>query len=384
MNLAKQFRALLLMNLAGIRARIGLVCTIVVGVACAVGVLVSMLAMGAGARREAMVNVRPDRAILMSSNAQQPTQSSVPKDTVALIRSLPGIRRNAQGEPIVVALTLVNIAELGQLQFPIYGVTSGLTDYWPEFHLTSGRMFRPGLRELITSSKCARQFSDFAVGARRDMRGGAWLVVGHFDLGRTEGLCTVFTDSDTLLSSFGHNTYNQVNVMLQSAGSFGELTDAINADPALHVVARYEAEVVAESTRQLNGILNFVSYFVGSIMAIAATIGTANSLYAIVDGRRRELATLRAVGFNGAPIIASILSESMLLALPGALIGAWLAWFLFNGMSASPMGASFHLAVTRSLVYVGIAWALTIGALSGLLPAVRAARLSVTVALRAT
>jgi putative ABC transport system permease protein len=107
-------------------------------------------------------------------------------------------------------------------------------------------------------------------------------------------------------------------------------------------------------------------------------------LYAIVDGRRRELATLRAIGFNGAPIIASMLSESIFLALPGALIGALVAWLLFNGLHASPFGTSFRLAVTPSLALLGLGWALGMGVISGLLPAVRAARVPVTVALRST
>jgi putative ABC transport system permease protein len=136
--------------------------------------------------------------------------------------------------------------------------------------------------------------------------------------------------------------------------------------------------------QQLNGILSFVSYFVGSIMALAATIGAANSLYAIVDGRRRDLAILRAVGFSSLPIIASFLSESILLAVPGALIGALVAWLLFNGLLASPLGASFHMAVTPSLALLGLGWALCIGVIGGLLPALRAARVPVTVALRAT
>ena len=119
-------------------------------------------------------------------------------------------------------------------------------------------------------------------------------------------------------------------------------------------------------------------------MALAATIGAANSLYAIVDGRRRELAILRAVGFNSLPIVASVVSESILLALPGALIGALVAWLLFNGLLASPLGASFHMAVTPSLALLGLGWALCIGLIGGLLPALRAARVPVTVAMRAT
>jgi putative ABC transport system permease protein len=136
--------------------------------------------------------------------------------------------------------------------------------------------------------------------------------------------------------------------------------------------------------QQINGILNFVSYFVGSITALAATIGAANSLYAIADGRRRESAILRAVGFNSSPIIVSVVLESILLALPGALIGALVAWVLFNGLLASPFGASFHMAVTPALALLGLSWALCIGAIGGLLPALRAARVPVTAALRAT
>jgi putative ABC transport system permease protein len=387
MSVASEYLALLRMNLAGIPQRLGLVCTLVVGVTCAVAVLVSMLAMGAGARQEALGNVRPDHVILMNIDAQVPIQSSIPKNQIALIRTLPGIRRNAEGEPIAVAETLENIpaytkSDREQLAVPIYGVTSGLTDYSPELHLTSGRMFRPGLRELIASNTCVRQFPDFAVGDKRRMRGGEWLMVGNFDLGRAEGVCTVFADGNTILSSFGRTTYNEVNVVLQSPASFGDLTTALNANPSLRIGASYEAQVVAEETQQVNGILNFVSYFVGGIMALAATIGAANSLYAIVDGRRLELATLRAIGFGGVSIVASVLSESIILALPGALIGALLAWLFFNGLQASPLGTTIHLAVTASLAYLGVGWALSIGVLSGFLPALRAARVPVAIALQ--
>ena len=388
MRLAKQFGALLRMNLASIPERLGLVCTIVVGVTCAVGVLVSMLAMGVGARREAMGNVRPDHVILMSLDAQEPIQSSIPKDQFELIRLLAGIRRNAESAPIAVAESLVTIPVVSkvdrqQVTVQIVGVTPGLTDYAPELHLTSGRMFRPGLRELIASNTCVRQFADFAVGDQKRIRGGEWLVVGNFDLGRSEGTCTVYADADTTLSSFGRTTYNEVNVMLQSPASLRDLTAALNANPSLGVRARTEAQVVEDETRQVNGILNFVSYFIGGIMALAATIGAANSLYAIIDSRRLELATLRAMGFGGASIIASVLSESILLALPGALIGALLAWAFFNGLQASPLGTTIHLAVTASLAYLGVGWALSIGVLSGLLPALRAARVPVAVALQA-
>jgi putative ABC transport system permease protein len=386
MTLAKQFWALLRVNLLGIPARLGLVCTIVIGVACAVGVLVSMLAMGVGARQEAMGNVSPNRAILTSVDAPSPAQSNIAQDAASLIRGLPGIRRNSAGKPIVVYQVTVFVQARSKIDrtqtgFPVIGMTPGLRDYQPELHLTAGRMFNPGVHELIASNKCVRQYTDFGLGAKRHMRGGDWLVVGNFELAST--VCVVFADGDTILSAFGRNTYNQANVMLESPAAFATLASALKSNPSLHLKVQHEAEIFAQNMQQINGILNFVSYFVGSIMALAATIGAANSLYAIVDGRRRESAILRAVGFNSAPIIVAVVSESILLALPGALIGALVAWALFNGLLASPLGASFHMAVTPSLALLGLGWALCIGVIGGLLPALRAARVPVTVAMRA-
>jgi putative ABC transport system permease protein len=250
--------------------------------------------------------------------------------------------------------------------------------------LTSGRLFQPGLRELIASNKCTQQFTGFRVGDKRPMRGGEWIIVGNFDLGQTEGSCAVYADADTIMSAFGRTTFSQVHVMLRTEESFAELSRAIQANPALHLTVKHQAQVAEEDNRQLSGILNFVSYFVGTIMALAATVGAANSLYAIVDGRRRELATLRALGFDSGAIVASMLLESIVLALPGALLGALLAWLLFDGFLASPLGTSFRLAVTPALALLGLGWALAIGLFSGLLPAVRASRVPVTDGLRAT
>lgn len=388
MTLVKQFGALLRMNLASIPSRLGLVFTIVIGVTCAVGVLVSMLAMGTGAREEAMGNVRPDRVVLTTTDSQSAIQSSIPRETMASIRELPGIRKNAAGDPIVVGQVLVFVqargkADEGLIRFPIAGMSPGMLDYLPDLRMTAGRMFQPGLREMIASNKCAQQFKDFTAGDKRTLRGGEWSVVGNFSVGRSAGNCVVFADADTILSAFGRNTFNMVNVMLQSEATLPELERALEADPTLRVALKPEAQVREEQTRQVNGILNFVSYFVGSIMALAATIGAANSMYAIVDGRRRELATLRALGFDSVAIVASMLLESIVLALPGAVIGALLAWAFFNGLLASPFGTSFRLAVTPSLALLGLGWALGMGLLSGLLPAVRASRVSVTSGLRA-
>jgi putative ABC transport system permease protein len=376
------------MGVAGLPARLGLVLTIVVGVGCAVGVLVSMLAMGVGARREALGNARADRAVVLSIGALRPFQSSIPKDSVPLVGTLPGIRRNAAGKPIAVPEVIVFVqardrATGQRIGFPVVGMGAGLTDYLPELHLTAGRLFKPGLRELIANNLCVRKYANFAVGDKRALRGGDWPIVGNFNLGQAEGVCLVFGDAESIAGAFGRSTYNQVNVMLESAAAYTQLENALQANPSMHLEVKHEAEVAAEDTRQINGVLDFITYFVGSIMAVAATLGAANSLYAMVDGRRRELATLRALGFGSGAVVAAMLTESVLLAVPGAVLGAALAWLLFNGFAASPFGFSFHLAVTATTVGIGASWALLMGLVGGLLPSLRAARVPVTAALRA-
>jgi putative ABC transport system permease protein len=389
MRFIKQLLALIQMNLAGIPARLGPVLTLVLGVTCAVGVLVSMLAMGVGARRQALGNVNDSRVVLMSVGAQGPMQSDIPKDTTALIRDLPDIRRGANQEPIAVSMALIftgaeRKAGGARTYFPLTGVSSGFTDLMPEFHLTAGRMFRPGLNELVANDLCARQYKGFEIGDKRTLHGGDWIIVGHFVLGNAQGSCLVYGDAESILSAFGRGSYNELLVMLESPAAFAHFANAIKTNPTLRLDTKHEKEVLEDQFKQLDGILNFASYFVGAIMAIGATLGAVNSLYAIVDSRRRELATLRAIGFGGGPIVAGVITESILLAIPGALLGAGIAWLFFSGLSASTFGFSFQLAVTPSLVAVGITWALIMGFLGSLLPALRAARVPVTTALRAT
>jgi putative ABC transport system permease protein len=386
MNFVRQFFGVLRVDLSGAAQRTGSVLTIIIGVTCAVGVLVSMLAMGIGMQRQATENVRSDRVILSSTGARD-IQSSIPRNEAVSARDLPGIKKDAKGAPIVIFTSLIPIEAHRRLTgtrtfFPLMGTTANLIQYRPEIRITGGHLFQPGLHELIASNPCRRQFTGFEIGDRRSIRGIDWTIVGHFEEGHALQ-CVVYTDVDVLMSTFNRNTYNQVSVMLQSPAAFDTFRDALQANPTLHLEAQHEREAVVEDFKQLKGILDFASYFVGTIMAIGATLGAVNSLYAIVDARRRELGTLRAIGFGSGAVVASILCESLLFSLPGALLGGALAWVFFNGLSASPFGYNFQLAVTPSLALIGIAWALGMGLAGGLLPALRAARVPVATALRA-
>jgi len=386
MSSLRQFFGILSVNLAAVTQRGGSALTIVIGVACAVGALVSMLAMGTGARDQEQGGVRPEHVILTSTGASM-FQGSIPRDEATTVRDLPGIARDRDNHPIVVFQTFVpsearrRIAG-NRIFLPIIGTTPNITAYMPDLRFTAGRMFRPGLHELIASTPCARQFTGFDVGDRRDLRGTAWPIVGHVDVGNFQQ-CFVLADVDTIMSAFSRTTYTAVRVALQSPSDYDRFTAALASNPSLHLEAQHERDAVDEQFKGLNALLNFVSLFIGAIMAIGATLGAMNSLYSIVDSRRRELATLRAIGFGSGAIVASMLCESMLLAVPGAVLGAVLAWLFFNRMSVSPFGFSFHLVVTPSLALIGIEWALAMGLIGGFLPSLRAARVPVTTALRA-
>lgn len=387
MSAIRQLFALLGVSLSGLALRRGPVLTILVGVGCAVGVLVSMLAMGAGARRQEMSDVRDDRVVI-AGLGQRALFGSIPREEAAAVENLPDIRRDGDGRPIIVMESMIQIdgrrrVTGARIFVPLFGVSPNVTAYRPEMRFTAGRMFHPGMHELVTSNACTRLFSGFAIGDARSIRGIPWTIVGHFDLGQANQ-CVIYADVNAIMSVFARDTYSGLEVMLRSPADFAAFTAAIKANPALHLEAERQRAVVAENFKPLNSILDFASYFVGTIMAIGGTLGAVNSLYAIVDSRRRELATLRALGFRPGAIVASTLCESILLALPGALLGAALAWVFFSGLSASPFGYSFRLDVTPALVLLGVIWALVMGFIGGILPAVRASRVPVTTALRAT
>jgi putative ABC transport system permease protein len=304
------------------------------------------------------------------------------------VADLPGIATGSDGKPLIgyQSIVIMEGHRRGtgvRVFFPLIGTSPTVTAMRPEMHFTDGRMFQPGLHELVVSNPCVRTFTGFELGAERDVRGVGWSVVGHFDQGNSMQ-CQVLADVETLMTVFGRNAFTEVSVRLKSPGDFDAFRTALEANPALKLEARRERDQVEGRFKGFKALLNFAAYFVGAIMAMGATLGALNSLYSIVDARRRELATLRAIGFGGAAIVAATLVESMVLALPGALLGAALAWIFFHGMAVSPFGFSFQLDVTPRLAEIGIVWALAMGLIGGLLPALRAARVPVTTALRAT
>jgi len=146
-------------------------------------------------------------------------------------------------------------------------------------------------------------------------------------------------------------------------------------------------EYFSKQSENLTKVIRIVGITVGTIMAIGAIFGALNTMFAAVSTRAREIATLRAIGFRGVPVVVSVLLETMLLALIGGALGGLITWLIFNGYTASTLGSSFsqvvfQFKVSPQLLWTGIQWAMAIGFVGGVFPAVRAARLPVTTALR--
>lgn len=388
MTAIKQLSALLQMSIRGIPQRLGTSIVIVIGTTCVVAVLVSMLSMGGGLRASNRQNARDDRVRIMSKGAQSALSSNLEHAVARTLIDAQHIKKDHDGKPLATTTTIV-LAEARKkvdnthLTFPLLGVDAQYFKVYPELSLVAGRMFNPALYEVVVSQSRFELLKNLDIGDKMHLRGVDWTVVGRY-LGSGGADQSIIGDGDTVRSAYKKNTIQDVAAVLESPASFAALQTTLAANPATDVEVKHELEVLQDASKSLTGLVNFVSYFVAVVMAIGATLAAVNVMYAVVDSRKREIATLRAIGFGGAPIILSVLIESMLLAMPGALLGALIAWLFFNGNSVSPFGVSFHLTVTPALVMLGILWATAMGILGGMMPAIRAARVPIATALRAT
>ncbi len=385
----RQIWAVSAMNLAALPSRAGSSLVTVVGVATVVAVMLSLLGIGAGVMGSVLQNDQPDQAVVLSTGATE-LMGSFSQSDVAQIAEAPGPARAPDGKPIVDARALV----LVELENKVGGGTNNTVFRGvgpmaalmnpPGWHIAEGRRFTPGLHELIVGRRAQALYKHLGVGDTITLRGTPWKVVGAYaDAGGVDENGIV-TDADTLLAAFNRTTYQSVGVKLESAGSFVKFKDAITSNPQLQVQVKRVGDYYRDQLKALTALLSFVGYFVGGVMAVGVVFGALNTMYSAVDARKREIATLRALGFGATAVVASVILESLMLAIPGALLGSLVAWVLFNNHDIHMGGVSFPLSVTPGLVVLGLIWALVIGLIGGLAPSIRAARLPVAEALRAT
>jgi len=394
MNSLRQIRAVTWMNLSSIAQRFGTSSVIIVGIAGVVAVLISVLAMATGFQRTIVATGRDDRAIVLRGGSDSELARTLSREATLTVMDAPGIRKDSTGKALASAEAVVIVdmpkkSNDSGANVTIRGIgPAGLT-LRPEIHLSAGRMFQRGLRELIVGSGAQAQFKGLDVGSHLALRGSDWTIVGAFASNGDSHESELLADGETVLSAYRRNLYQSVVVLLESKDSFAAFKSSLTTNPQLSVDVMREHDYYAHQSQRMSTVLSFIAYVVGGIMAVGALFGALNTMYSAVSVRSREIATLRAIGFGASAVVLSVLIEAMLLSVIGALIGAGLAWIFFNGNVVSTLGSNFtqvvfRLAVSPSLVVLGIVWACVIGLVGGLFPAIRAARLPVATALRAT
>jgi putative ABC transport system permease protein len=380
------------MSLTTVSQRPGRASVVVIGIAGVVGVLMSLLTLSASVADSTRAAGRDDRAIVLRNGIDNEPESVIFPSEAQAIAEAAGVARTAEGKPAAAAemLAAVNLprkldgALAGAM---IRGVSLQFTAVRPEIEIEAGRLFTPGLRELIVGRTLQQSFEGLAIGDRVRLPDGEWTVVGVYATGDMwESM--LLTDATTLMSSYKRNVFSSVTVRLTSPAAFQRFKDALSSDPTLRVNVMRERDYYSKGS-DLSRAFAIVSYVIGAIMAAGALFGALNAMYSSVSSRGVEIATLRAIGFSGASVVVSVLAEALLLAMIGALAGAVISWALLSGSifaMGDPGGGAIaaELRVTPRLVGIGFVWALMMGLLGGLFPAVRAARLPVATAFRAS
>ncbi len=380
-------------GISTLHQRIGASLVVVIGIAGVVGVLVAMLAMGEGFQSTLQQTGSDDTAIVLRGGSNAELNSVLDRDSVNVVIQAPGVARSAEGKPVASAeqSVVANLPKRNdpsvEANVPIRGVGDEAWTLRPNVKIVQGRRFKPGLRELIVGQGALRQFAGLEVGKQLRLAGQEWSVVGEFASGDSHD-SELWGDVQTVASAYRRGSSVQsVTVRLTSPQAFDAFKAALSSDPRLKVDVSTTREYFSKQSENLTKVIRIVGITVGVIMAIGAIFGALNTMFAAIAARAREIATLRAIGFRGLPVVVSVLMETMLLALLGGVLGGLISWLIFNGYTASTLGANFsqvvfQFKVSPELLWLGIKWAMAIGFVGGLFPAVRAARLPVTTALR--
>lgn len=370
--------------------RLGPALVTVLGVAVVVAVMVSILAIGSGVRHFIDITDQPERAVVLSANSPSEFAGSFDAGQVAIIESAPGVRHLPNGRPMVQPQAAAPILLARKADgVPGYLFLRGTGPMIVQMgkgtvRTVAGRIYRTGLRELVVGRGAQEMFRGLDIGDQVMLHGAPWKVVGVYTTGGGIDEDAASGDVDMVRADIHSPTYQSVAVMLNSGADFPRFRDALMSNPQLNVQVKRLTDYYRGQMGQLLTLFDFVGYFVGGLMAIGAICGAVTTLYAAVDARAREIATLRAIGFSGAAVVVSVMLEALVLAIPGALIGLAIAFLAFNGHTVTTGGVIFASTVTWQIALVGATTAIAIGLVGGLFPAVRAARRPVAEALRAT
>ncbi len=390
-----QTLAVLALNIRTIPARLSSSGVAIIGIAGVVVVFVSVLSIAAGFQAAMQGSGSPDRALVLRSGADSEMTSGLSGADVDVIKQAPGIRRD--GKAPLAAAELMVIIDLPKLvtpdapaNVPVRGISAESIPMRTEFSMVEGRMFEFGTNEVIAGRAASGQFVNLKVGDTVVTGQNRWNVVGIFEVDGGVAETEIWIDARVLQGAYRRgNTYQSLLAQLDSRDSYDAFRDYLTSNPQLNVSIRRENEYYASQSQALTRLIRTVGYGIAGLMGIGAVFGAILTMYtAVATTRAREIATLRALGFNTGSVLVSVLAESMVLGLIGGSIGGAAAYLAFNGYQTSTMNfqtfsqVAFAFRVTPELLIMGLTYALLMGLIGGLFPAIRAARLPIPVALR--
>jgi putative ABC transport system permease protein len=366
----------------------------ILGIAGTVGVFVAMLAMARGFQMTLVASGSAQNAIVRRAGASSEMESSVTLDQARVIADAPEVARSADGLPlasgevvVIAAFPLVSTGTDANVQ--VRGLSREVLQVRPSVKISEGRFFGPGLAELIVGRNAARIYGGLELDSRIEFGGQRWRVVGIFDAGGSAFDSELWCDASVLAQTYKRpeNIFQSVTVRLTSPDAFPAFKDAMTSDPRLTVQVDREVDYYARQSQMVSTLIRVLGFLVAFVMGIGAVFGALNTMYSAVAARAREIATMRALGFGGGTVVMSFVFESLLIALAGGLLGC-LAVLPLNGFTTGTINwqtfshLAFAFRVTPDLLLIGVAFALLMGFVGGVLPAVRAARLPVAGALR--
>ena len=389
----RQIVAVTLLNLRAVPQRVGASLTTLLGVAGVVGVFVAVLSIGEGFRQTVDGAGSPDTAIVLRTGSDSEMMSALEREDTLIIAQGPGVRMGDQGPlasaELFVIIDLPKRSTGTSANVPLRGVQATARAVRPGLEIVEGRWFSPGTNEVVVGRAASRQFAGLELGSALRVGQNEWRVVGLFESEGALWESEIWCDAAVLQPAYRRgDSFQTVVAKLDSPASYDGFKDSLTRDRRLEVQVRRESEFYAEQSKVMTAIINNLGTVIAGMMAIGAVFGGVLTMHSAVSARTREIATLRAVGFGAAPVVVSVLTESLLLSLVGGALGAGAAWLAFDGFVTSTLNfqtfsqVAFAFAVTPALVLQGLAIALFVGLAGGALPAWRAARLPISSALR--
>lgn len=361
------------------------------GIALVAWVFIFTLALAGGFEAALETAGSPDDAIVVRSGSTGELTSIVSRDAATVVESQPEVARAPDGRPLAAAELLViwNLPRKSgtTTNVVVRGVADESLALRPRIRLVAGRMFRPGLDEIVVGRMISERFRNAALGDRLKLSGREWTVVGVFDAGGTSYDSEIWGDVELFMPVFDRPVFQSVTLRLDDRSHFEALKRRLEADPRMAVQVRREDEFYAAQAGRLAPLLRSLGLFVTLVMALGAVFGALNTMYAAVGSRTKEIGTLRAMGFSGGAVLLSILVESTLLALLGGAIGCLLALpvrsFTTGTMSFATFSElAFRFRVTPGMLLLGLLFAALMGLIGGYFPARKAASLPIVDALR--